>query len=1185
METMNIELKDKKLFLDEKNEKIFKKKTNKIKTTMYNKFTFLPGALFNQLKQFTNIFFLLKSTLSLFPQLSSIDPLSMWIPVIYIIIFSMCFDWYQDIKRYLTDKKENNRKVKVIRNGILQNTETKNIQIGDLLILEENDIVMVDIVLLSYKNDINYCYIDTSTLDGEKSLKPKLSVFDANLDLSVFTEEKKESNILLTFPSIKIELNENEANLYKFFSKIEYIKQNGNSETKYKENLDINNFIPRSSIIKNSHQVIGLVVYLGHDTKLMKNTQRRIFKMSKIEKDMNLYIFLVVCIFFSLILFLCVFSLYKNRNFNFAEKILKYKVTDNNNEFVNFAYTFMGYLLLCNGIVPITLVVSLQFIKLIQNGLFLIDNEYIEKSTGKKCAIKTFNISDDLGQIQYVLSDKTGTLTENKMVAKYFQIGDHQKKLHTEENIEDGKKGSSEEQNLLKKDGREENRTDNNFAEKNLNTKVEAINENILEKIIENLEDNKFQKIKLETNDKKDFFYINSQKELDKLFYLNINTCHNCFSKSEVKNDNLDYKKNKSHTQYEGSSPDEIALLKGSRDYCGFILKDTKLKEINILIKKDGLKNIKKLHIYQFDSNRKMMSVIVEIDGKIFQMVKGADNSLLEKSNTILKENFLKKCDFYLDLGYRMMFLGIRLISKEELKKYKEDISQNNLNEEEIDKIKKDFENNLVIIGATAIEDKLQEGVRDTIGYLKKAGLKIWLITGDKTETALNIAKSANLIERDEEPIYVDSEKDLDLLLNSYDVLKKKKSKKFLFRFKRVPHRVSLDLSSFIEEDEEHLLEKDNMVISGKILTKVLKENRKKFRDIIIQKKTIVFSRTNANQKVEIVRLLKEVGIRTLAVGDGANDVNMIQEATVGIGVIGEEGKQAENASDFSIPRFKFLKNLLLHHGRITYYRICQLILVFYYKSFLHTMPQIYFSFFNDFSRQNFFNDFYDLFYLMLFTVFNLAFKSLVDLDIDRKAVYYNKNFILESSLYFLGSRNKLFNLKKFIFWILVSILESAYIYYMAYFLLGERIYYNHHTSEYYMFSILIYTLIILYQNIKLFYLIFNWDVLNTLGIFLSFVVYFVYLFSTDKDKILGYFDTVSRSFSVFSFYIYLFFILFSLIFFHQTFYVLKRYIFPSLKDNIRAMTKQIDEIELEQKLTKWKMKDEKKNFINFLFR
>ena len=1195
MQNMTLELRNKKLFLDKHNEKLFKKKTNKIKTTMYNKFTFIPLALFNQLKKFTNIFFIAKSSLSLFPQLSSINPLSLWIPVIYIIFFSMCFDWYQDIKRYLADKKVNNRKVKIIRNGVFKMVKAKNIKIGDLMILEENDIVMVDLVLLTYKNDINYCYIDTSTLDGEKTLKPKLSVFDANINLSVFIENKKDN--LVSFPNIKINLNENEANLYKFFAKFEYTKKEKKistdankkeeyskeilkknnyekfSENIFKKNLDINNFIPRSSIIRNSHQVVGLVVYLGHDTKLMKNTQKRIFKMSKIEKDTNFYIFLVVCIFMILILILCIISLFKNRDFNFAEKILKYKVTENNNEFVNFAYTFLGYFLLCNGIVPITLVVTLQFIKLIQNGFFLIDDEYKEKSNKKKCAIKTFNISDDLGQIQYILSDKTGTLTQNKMVAKYFQIGDYQKTLYIENKLKNGKNINSDEDKLLKFDFQEENLLITNFKEDKMNSNFEIKNSH-------------FEKIKLESNDKKDFFSINSQKELNEIFYFNINTCHDCFSKTELDKKNLIYQNNKLNLQYEGSSPDEIALLKGSRDYCDFLLKDTTIKETDILTKNNGLVKIKKLHTFQFDSNRKMMSVIIEKNGKIFQMLKGADNSLLEKSSTNLSENFLNKYDFYLDLGYRMMFLGIRLISKEEFKKYEQEIIQNNLSEEELDKIKKDFENNITIIGATAIEDKLQEGVKDTIVCLKKAGIKIWVITGDKTETALNIAKSANLIERNEDPILIDNEENLKLTLKNHDLNKnQKQNKNNILEIEKDPP-MDYPNSSFPQENEENFLKKkDSIIISGKILTKALINHREKFRDILLQKKSIVFSRTNANQKVEIVKLLKEIGIRTLAIGDGANDVNMIQEATVGVGIIGEEGKQAENASDFSVPRFMFLKPLVLHHGRITYYRISQLILVFYYKSFIHTMPQIFFAFSNDFSRQNFFNDFYALFYLMLFTVFNLSTKSVTDLDIDRRAVYYKKNFILESSLYFLGLRNKLFSLKKFIFWIIISVLESAYIYYMAYFLLGETIYYNNHTSGYLMFSIFTFTMLIVYQNIKILYLTFNFDVINSFGLFLSFFAYFIYLFATDKNKIIGYYLTVSKSFYIFTFYIYFFLILFSLLFFHHTFYILKRYIFPSIKDHIRAMKSEIEEIRLEKKLTRWKFNDEKKNFINYIFR
>ena len=1141
MKKNQILIKNKKIEITEETKENLKK-SNLVSTTMYNFFTFLPLSLYNQLSQFTNLYFVILSIISTFPNISTMNPFAFWVPVIFILLFSMSFDWYQDSKRFFSDRKINNKKIMIIRNGIILKIKTKNIKIGDFLIIKNNQTVMADVVLMSYKSDVNYCYIDTSTLDGEKNLKPKIGLLNKKINKSSFLLTEN-SNI--EFLNLNLTYEQNTTNFYKFNGQISYkVKNNIFSEEENFDKiiLDNDNFVPRSAIIKNTEEVIGLVIYIGKDTKLMKNTQKRIFKQSSVEKSMNLFIFMVILVLLLILIFIGVFSIYRNKRFNFGKEILGYDLKFNYDEIIYFLYTSLGYLLLMSTILPISLIVTLQLVKLFQNGLFELDNDkkYINKKTKKKCKIKSINLNEELGQVEYILSDKTGTLTQNKMVAKYFQI--------------------------------------NNFTK---------VLDNSISKIPEK---NLFKKIILQSDDKSTKMEINSHDELNFLYYLNINTCHNCFSNyinssSKIKN----YENFKNNIKYEGPSPDEIALLKGSKDYCGVLVKETKQSEIILYTKENKLLKVKKLGIFNFDSNRKMMSVIIEYDGKILQMAKGSDTSIIERSSNNITIDFKRKCDFYLDKGLRMLFMGVRLLSKKEFEKYQNDLDKaRKSNLEQIYKTKADFEKNFKIIGVSAVEDKLQENLKESIISLKKAGIKLWVITGDKMETALNIAKSAQLFNKNVEPIYITNDEELNTLLNYGELIKKNKKKKFLWRFELSPHQGDLEDSTLFNHHENFELynknQNNNLIITGKLLTTALKNGKDKFRRAILKKECVVFCRTNPKQKVQIVRLLKEVGIKTLSVGDGANDVNMIQEANIGVGIIGEEGKQAVNASDFVIPQFKYLVPLILSHGRLSYYRISQMILLFYYKNFLFTMPQLYFAFVSDFSRKNFYHDFYLSLYNLVFTAFNIAGRGLLQIDFDDHANYYNDNYLMECYTYYIGPKNKLFNKKKFFFWILIGTLESLYIFITIYFYLDENIYYKNHGGDYNIVSLLFYATVIIYQNFKLFIITNSWDFFNTLGLIFSILSFFLYLYFTNSIEYLGYLNGAQVSFNVRNFYIYLISLVFSLLIFNNFFFILKKYFYRSMKDKIRSLDKKLDDHNLEKLLKKWKKKDEEKKFSNFLF-
>jgi len=211
------------------------------------------------------------------------------------------------------------------------------------------------------------------------------------------------------------------------------------------------------------------------------------------------------------------------------------------------------------------------------------------------------------------------------------------------------------------------------------------------------------------------------------------------------------------------------------------------------------------------------------------------------------------------------------------------------------------------------------------------------------------------------------------------------------------------------------------------------------------------------------VRLLKKQGCKTLAIGDGANDVNMIQEAHVGIGVMGEEGKQAVNASDFAVPSFKYLKPMVLNYGRLSYYQNSQLILFFFYKNILFTIPQFFYAFDCYFSKQNIWNDWYMASYNLIFTIFNVSAVCVTNEDINYKAKYYYENMILQAFVYFQGKTNVLFNIKNYLKWILSAFLEGLFLYVSLRYFIENKIFYKHHENSETFLSLTFYTTIILF--------------------------------------------------------------------------------------------------------------------------
>lgn len=228
----------------------------------------------------------------------------------------------------------------------------------------------------------------------------------------------------------------------------------------------------------------------------------------------------------------------------------------------------------------------------------------------------------------------------------------------------------------------------------------------------------------------------------------------------------------------------------------------------------------------------------------------------------------------------------------------------------------------MLLMGGTAIEDRLQEGVPETIAELAKSGIKLWVLTGDKTETAINIGFSCNLLTTDMELLILkaNSRADTSQLLD--DTL----------------HKLNKEAETDAEVangDRKYAL-----VIDGTTLKYGLENaTRDKVLALGMRCASVICCRVSPKQKAQVVNLVKKgLKVMTLAIGDGANDVSMIQEANVGVGISGEEGRQAVMASDYAIAQFSYLSKLLLVHGRWSYLRTSEMIFTFFYKNIMWTL-------------------------------------------------------------------------------------------------------------------------------------------------------------------------------------------------------------------------------------------------------
>lgn len=1211
--------------------------SNFIRSSRYTLWSFLPKQLFFQFSKLANAYFLTIGILQMIPGLSTTGTYTTIGPLMAFVALSMAKEGWDDYRRYKLDKLENRTEVWVLdparsllgekRYGKLREKfrrrredaegemqeldrvderedenppwsqdedvhwskiQWEEVRVGDIIRLRRDENIPADMVLLHATGPNGIAYIETMALDGETNLKSKQAC-------PLFT---KHCGSLSALNAVQAEVVSEDPNLDLFNYEGKAVVD-GEAMP-----LTLNQVVYRGSTLRNTSEAIGIVINTGEECKIRMNASKNVHaKAPAMQFRVNKIVILLVFVVVMLSVGCSIGNIIWVDDYERHAWYLR-------EGSVAFGQILIGFVIAFNTLIPLSLYVSLEIVKIGQ-VMLLRDIDMYDPVSDTPMVANTTTILEDLGQVSYVFSDKTGTLTENVMRFRKMSVAGtawlHDMDLQREAEANEKRQAQIEMSGAKSSKGKNKQ-----TPRVSMHTiRSQPAEDLLFDEHVSNIgsirrsnsiwtstaRPNEVRQLKTE-----DLIHYIRQKPYSPFskkarhFILCIALCHTC----------LPEKKSGGKIEFQAASPDELALVEAAQDL-GYLLIDRSSQSIELEVTDENgastIETYEILDVIEFSSKRKRMSIIIrKPDGRICVFVKGADNVILprleqsrlamETASVVDRRASLRKsmeqekamrkmsmhsarnstsvarvtssftsrtgifgrksttkrsasmqrrrssvladevdswitnrerdasgtgeplpsqqtdvargrsiellqspepmddhfddmvdetiamddrevferCFQHLDdfasEGLRTLLYAYRHVPEEDYSQWKSIYHEATTSlvdrQERIEAAAELIEQGFELAGATAIEDKLQQGVPETIDKLRRANIKVWMLTGDKRETAINIAHSARICKPFSEVYILDA--------TEGDLQEK--------------------IAATLVEVGRGMIMHPVVVIDGQTLSVVEEDESLKvlFFDLVARVDSVICCRASPAQKATLVKCIRTQVPKslTLAIGDGANDIAMIQASHVGIGISGREGLQAARISDYSIAQFRFLQKLLFVHGRWNYIRTGKYILGTFWKEIVFYIVQALYQEYNGYTGTS-------LYESASLAVFNTLFTSLAVILVgmfeqDIKA----ETLLAVPELYTLGQKNKAFNYFMYFGWSSLAVIEAVLIFYGVWGIF-MAIDFNEDNTLFAMGD-LAFTVCVLFINIKMLILeLHNKTLVTFIGFFISVAGWFLW--------------------------------------------------------------------------------------------
>lgn len=870
------------------------------------------------------------------------------LPFAGVLLWTALKDLYEDMIRRKGDNAENTRTCQ--RYSTAQNdfeeVQWKDVRVGDIILVNNDTSFPADLIIL-YATGGHESFISTVNLDGETNLKEKRAPsLAAKFAPEVITESSsmRSSGKARTSRSLMdVETHMKEAvDAAKMALQAGFSLDMAQPEAVLadvrgsmflgSEQCTVGdvNFLPRGCVLRNTIWVLTVVVYAGDETKTRLNATKSTAKISNMQEYLNWSVIGLLAGLFLTNAYCATMAAVNDDPDSWPKKFLIFCIT-------------------LYHVVPLSLYVMFEMLKLWLGFLVSTDKQMEDPVTKKLAVARTCDLMEELGQVDFIFSDKTGTLTANEMVfARCFINGQDLGDFRAKSALQDGI----------------------------INTK------DILSKTSHPMHD------------------------AVHLFFTCLATCH-AVQVEAVEESDPSGKKRQGDLAYSGMSPDEVALVQAAHDVNVVFRKRIKIpgSSTSEVLLTDSSGNDARyfsiLHELEFNSDRKRMSVVLRHDDEIWCVTKGADNVMAGLMDQALDQKTQEYLGSFSQQGLRTLILSYKKVNPAEFEAWEaEYLAALNIvdssRSQKVDEVAAKMETSLTFIGVTAVEDRLQDGVAQSIESVKAAGIRLWVLTGDKVETAVDIAKSCQLFSSSTRIAYAVGAESLE------------ETKQKLLTAKE-------ELKNFQD---------GGLVLDGRTVRYALEDEDARYLiyDLGLASRSCVCCRLSPMQKRQLVELVKIASPTTitLAIGDGANDVPMIEGAHIGIGIRGKEGTQAVQSSDIAISQFRFLVPLLLCHGRRAYRRVAFFLCFYIYKNVVLVVGDIIWAHQNKWSGKIAYPEYLSMGYNVLFTAWHILVVLGFDVDVPDNVANATP------SLYLVGPRRALFNMRIFAEWLLYAFWHGA---------------------------------------------------------------------------------------------------------------------------------------------------------------